>query len=170
MNRTLRLALPAVAAVIAAGAVVAPSALATPEHQRPQAAGHLSHQEQHNRMAAIAVLDIAFNKHEPQKAAEKFISPDTYIQHNPYVGNGRPAFIAAATGFVKQNPDLNLDIKRTVTEGDLVVVQGLQKLNTSDRGTVEIDTFRFNRKGQIVEHWDATTAVAATSANGNPQV
>ena len=51
-----------------------------------------------------------------------------------------------------------------------MVVQGLAKTSAEDRGTVEVDTFRFDRHGRIVEHWDALQPVAEKSANGNPQV
>ncbi len=118
----------------------------------------------------MALLDQAFNQHRPGKAAEKYISADTYIQHNPNFGNGRDAFVTGVTGYLQQFPDALLTFERTVTQGDLVVVQGLAKTSAEDRGTVEVDTFRFDRHGRIVEHWDALQAVAEKSANGNPQV
>ncbi|MEU5541448.1 nuclear transport factor 2 family protein [Streptomyces sioyaensis] len=171
MNRSLRIALPAAAAALAAAAVVAPNALATPEPATAsRSAGHLSAQELCNQKAALALLDGAFNQHDPRKAAEKYLSADTYIQHNPNFGNGRDAFIAGVTAYLQQNPDLSLTFRRTVTQGDLVVVQGLSKVNADDRGTVEVDTFRFDKHGRIVEHWDALQPVADKSANGNPQI
>ncbi|MDX3522699.1 hypothetical protein [Streptomyces scabiei] len=48
--------------------------------------------------------------------------------------------------------------------------RALAKTSAEDRGTVEVDTFRFDRHGRIVEHWDALQPVAEKSANGNPQV
>jgi len=171
MNRSLRIALPAASVALAAGAVIAPNALAAPEHgTSTRSAGHLSAQELRNQNAAVALLDGAFNRHDPRKAAEKYISAGTYLQHNPSFGNGRDAFIAGVTAYVQHYPDLSLEFKRTVTQGDLVVVQGLSKLNAADSGTVEVDTFRFDKHGKIVEHWDALQPVAGTSANGNPQV
>ncbi|WP_406434582.1 nuclear transport factor 2 family protein [Streptomyces sp. NBC_01589] len=169
MKRTLRIALPVAAATLLIGGAAAQSALATPR-TAPVTASHLPTQEARNTKAAIALLDITFNQHNPKKAAEKYISAQTYIQHNPNFGNGRHAFVAGATAYVQQNPDISLDFKRTITQGDLVVVQSLSKLNSTDRGTVEVDTFRFDMHGKIVEHWDALQPVAETSANGNPQV
>ncbi|MEV7283800.1 nuclear transport factor 2 family protein [Streptomyces sp. NPDC093252] len=175
MNRTLRIALPVAAAALLIGGAATQSALAT-SRTTPAAASHAGHasglsaREAKNTKAALALLDITFNQHDPRKAAEKYISAETYIQHNPHFGNGRDAFIAGATAWVQQNPGTSLDFKRTVTQGDLVVVQGLSKLSAGDRGTVEVDTFRFDRHGKIVEHWDALQPVAETSANGNPQV
>ena len=98
----------------------------------------------------MALLDQAFNQHRPGKDAEKYISSDTCIQHNPNFGNGRDAFVTGVTGYLQQFPDASLTFKRTVTQGDLVVVQGLAKASAEDRGTVEVDTFRFDRRGRIV--------------------
>ncbi|MER5699004.1 nuclear transport factor 2 family protein [Streptomyces mirabilis] len=170
MNRKLRIALPAAAAALAAGALLAPTALATPNHSGTAVASQASNREWTNERAAIGVLNIAFNEHDPKKAAEKYISAYTYIQHNPNIGNGRDAFVAGITGYVKQYPDISLDFKRTIAQDNLVVVESLSKINAADRGTVEVDTFRFDLNGKIVEHWDALQPVAAQSANGNPQV
>ena len=171
MNRSVRISLSAAAVALAAGAVIVPSALATPEDGTPtRSTSRLSAQELRNQKAAVALLDQAFNQHRPGKAAEKYISADTYIQHNPNFGNGRDAFVNGVTGYLQQFPDASLTFKRTVTQGDLVVVQGLAKTSAEDRGTVEVDTFRFDRHGRIVEHWDALQPVAEKSANGNPQV
>lgn len=192
MNRRLYITVPAASTALIVGIGTASLAPAQGAHTQPEkvahtepvkpvervnadveranAGGHLSYQERRNTKAAIELLDIAFNKHKPGEAARRYISARTYIQHNPDFGNGREAFIAGVSAYVRQFPNSSLDVRRTVTQGSLVVVQGLSRLDPQDRGTVSIDTFRFNREGKAVEHWDALQKVAETSKNGNPQV
>ncbi|WP_210438465.1 nuclear transport factor 2 family protein [Nocardioides xinjiangensis] len=163
------LALPTVtAAAPAADAATSASRTAT----SPVPAGNkgLTQHEKANRRAAVRLLVGAFTKHDPDTYARRYIDANTYIQHNPLFDNGRDAFIAGVTAYLEQFPDYTLRVRRTVTQGNYVVVHALAKVNASDRGTVEIDVFRFNKAGKIVEHWDALQPVAETSVNGNPQV
>src|SRR4051812_35143188 len=74
-----------------------------------------------NRRTAIAMLDEAFNQKRPADAAAKYLGP-IYIQHNPYAPDGADAFVAFATQYVRQFPDLHVDIKRTIVERDLVAL------------------------------------------------
>lgn len=184
MSRTRISALTAAAvAAVAVGALTVPtlSSAATTAFETkvdgttqktPKPAGNigLTTMEAAHRAAAVNLLLGAFTDHEPAKAARTYIDANTYIQHNPLFDNGRPAFIAGVTAFLEQFPHYRLQVKRTVAQGNYVVVHGLAKVNRADRGTVEIDVFRFNKQGKIVEHWDALQPVAETSVNGNPQV
>ncbi|MET7828922.1 hypothetical protein ABZT23_30140 [Streptomyces sp. NPDC005386] len=43
-------------------------------------------------------------------------------------------------------------------------------MEASGAGEVLEGTFRFDKHGKIVEHWDALPPVAAASVNGNPRV
>ncbi|HEX5154813.1 MAG TPA: hypothetical protein VFW07_25380 [Parafilimonas sp.] len=45
-----------------------------------------------NKASAVAFYDLMFNQCEPAKAIKEFAG-DVYIQHNPHVGDGKPAFI-----------------------------------------------------------------------------
>ncbi|WP_046710206.1 hypothetical protein, partial [Streptomyces europaeiscabiei] len=56
--------------------------------------------------------------------------------------------------------------KSFIAEGDLVAVHNNDKTSPDDRGNAVVDLFRV-RNGKIVEHWDVTQAVSATSANDN---
>ncbi len=96
--------------------------------------------------------DIAFNQHNPELAASKYIGGE-YHQHNPTAPDGRQAFVGFVSGFVKQFPALHVEIKRLVAEGDLVAVLSHMKVNSSDRGSAVMDIFRL-KDGKLVEHWD----------------
>lgn len=151
-------------------AQMAPAAAATPTPVPLVRTAGLTQQEAANAHAAVELLNGSFTKGEPRKYADKYIDAHTYIQHNPTFANGREAFIEGVEGFLKQAPELTRPLTRVITQGSLVVVEGSVKTGPEDRGTVIDDTFRFDREGKIVEHWDAIQPVAESSLNGNPQV
>ncbi|GAB7192852.1 nuclear transport factor 2 family protein [Kineococcus sp. NUM-3379] len=154
----------------AAGVIAAPTAAtaATPA-RRPGRRGPAT-RERANTEAAVALLVGAFSDHDPRTAALRYIDPHTYVQHNPLYGNGRDAFIEGISHFVAQFPQSSVTVRRTVAQDDLVVVQTLFRTSPQDRGTAVSDTFRFNREGRIVEHWDVLQPIADSTVNGNPQI
>lgn len=117
------------------------------------------------KAAARGVLDMAFNQKQPARAVQRYMGP-YYRQHNPHAPNGTKAFVAFATGYLKQFPKLRYNIKRVVGEGDLVFVHSHVIPKPGDLGSAVVDIFRFER-GKIVEHWDVVQPVPAKSANRN---
>ncbi len=118
-----------------------------------------------NKQTVLAFYTLAFNDKQPAEAVAKYIGAE-YIQHNPQVADGAEAFIQFVTGFAAQFPQLSVDIKRIVAEGDLVVTHTLLKVSPEDRGTAAADFFRL-QDGKIVEHWDVLQPVPETAANDN---
>ena len=111
-----------------------------------------------NKEIAQAFYEMAFNQHEPVKAAMKYLSED-YIQHNPYVGTGRKAFIEAFADEPKGKKNTSLNIfKRLIAEDDLVVMHIHKKKNADDVGVAGIDIFRI-KDGKITEHWDVNQKI-----------
>jgi predicted SnoaL-like aldol condensation-catalyzing enzyme len=119
-----------------------------------------------NKRNVIAYYERAFNDHEPEDAVERYVGSE-YIQHNPMAPDGTDAFIAFVRGYVEQFPQLRIEIKRAIAEGDLVMTHGLLKTSPDDRGTAAVDIFRLDENGKIVEHWDVLQPVPETSANDN---
>jgi predicted SnoaL-like aldol condensation-catalyzing enzyme len=119
-----------------------------------------------NKRNVIAYYERAFNDHEPEDAVERYVGSE-YIQHNPMAPDGTDAFIAFVRGYVEQSPQLRVEIKRAIAEGDLVMTHGLLKTSPDDRGTAAADIFRVDENGKIVEHWDVLQPVPETSANDN---
>lgn len=121
-----------------------------------------------NKQTVVAYLEQALNQKKPAEAADAYLGPD-YIQHNPQVADGAEAFVGFVTGFTQQFPDLHLDIRRVIAEGDLVVTHGLLTVAPGDRGTAVMDLFRLE-DGKIVEHWDVLQPVPEDAANANAMV
>jgi predicted SnoaL-like aldol condensation-catalyzing enzyme len=121
-----------------------------------------------NKKIVVDFYDMAFTQRMPTKAALKFISPTTYIQHNPEGKDGRDNFINGFAKFV-ENGTLKCVIKRAIAEKDLVVIHSHCLDNPADlneRGQAYVDIFRV-QGGKIVEHWDVGQPIPEKSANSN---
>jgi len=104
------------------------------------------------------------------EAVNKYISADTFIQHNPHLDNG----LEALAGFLphlfnNMMPEGTWEIKRIIAEDNLVVVHSLAKPAPTALGMAVVDIFRVEGN-KIVEHWDVTTDVPEKTASGNPIV
>lgn len=140
----------------------------------PRACARGQAQLDRNTRTAIAYYTLAFNAGEPRLAVQKYVGVDrngnkTYTQHNPFAQDGPEAFIAFVEFFKGLFPDLNVDIKRTIAQCDLVMTHAHITTSATDLGNAAMDIFRFDRHGKIVEHWDAVQPVEANSANDNTQ-
>jgi predicted SnoaL-like aldol condensation-catalyzing enzyme len=98
---------------------------------------------------------------------KKFISAETFIQHNPHLANG----LEALEGFLPHlfnnlMPNGTWEVKRIVAENDLVVVHSLAKPMPEALGMAVVDIFRV-KDNLIVEHWDVSADVPATTVSGN---
>jgi predicted SnoaL-like aldol condensation-catalyzing enzyme len=119
----------------------------------------------HHTRTVLAFYALAFNQGNPREAVARHVGP-VYTQHNPLAPDGAAAFIQFVEGFRAQFPQLRVEVKRTVAEGDLVVTHAHLTLGPADRGSAVMDIFRFDR-GKIVEHWDVGQPVPETAANDN---
>ncbi len=118
-----------------------------------------------NKQNAIAFYKMAFEGN-PQKATELFVG-EKYIQHNPLVKNGKEGFIKYFEKMEKQYPEKSVEFIRSVAENDLVALHTHQVWPDNEE-YVTMDFFRFDKKGKIVEHWDAIQQIPDTTASGNP--
>jgi predicted SnoaL-like aldol condensation-catalyzing enzyme len=115
-----------------------------------------------NKQAVVEFYELAFNGKEPEQAVQKYVGSQ-YIQHNPQAPDGTEAFI----GFVRAFPEISVDIRRVMAEGDIVVTHSLVKFTADDPGSVAADFFRLE-DGKVVEHWDVLQPWPKESANPHP--
>jgi len=130
-----------------------------------QAAPAKDKQLETNKSIVRDYYNMAFNLQKPEEAVSRYLH-SSYRQHNPGAGDGAGPFIAFVKGFVKAFPDLHVDFKRMVAEGDLVVVHSHLTLKPGDRGSAVVDIFCLEN-GKIAEHWDVVQEVPEKSANNN---
>ena len=101
------------------------------------------------------------------EALSKYVSTDTFIQHNPHLANG----LEALAGFLphlfnNMMPEGSWEIKRVIAEDDMVMVHSLAKPNPKALGMAIVDIFRV-AGDKIVEHWDVSVDVPETTVSGN---
>lgn len=92
-----------------------------------------------------------------------------YIQHNPYIGNGRAA-LASVLQFIAR-PGSSYRVVRAMAEGDLAVVCSHNvppggDVNDEFAGAAVCDMYRVDNF-ELVEHWDVAQPVPRTSLSGN---
>lgn len=120
-----------------------------------------------NKQNAMAFYDLMFNQCKPSEAVERYVGA-TYIQHNPAVGDGKQAFVDYFVRMATEFPGKQVVFKRTIAEGDLVVLHCQQFWPTcEDKEWAGIDIFRMDQNGKVLEHWDVLQVVPTESANAN---
>jgi predicted SnoaL-like aldol condensation-catalyzing enzyme len=101
----------------------------------------------------------------PEEAVAKYIGPN-YRQHNPGSADGPESLIQTMKWFTQNFPELRMEVKRIIAEGDLVVLHSHLIMKPGDRGSAVVEMFRLEN-GRIVEHWDVAQEIPETSANDN---
>ncbi|MFW2334082.1 nuclear transport factor 2 family protein, partial [Ilumatobacter sp.] len=81
-----------------------------------------------------------------------YVSSDTYIQHDPLVGDGLDGLAAFADRLAASGQSMVYDeVHRVIGSGNFVA--SMSKMRLGDTDMAVIDLFRVEN-GLIVEHWD----------------
>lgn len=117
-----------------------------------------------NRDKAIAIITaLGTGDTAP---VEKYISDETYIQHNPGAPSGKAAFLGM---FGMLGDDAASKVVRAFEDGDYVALHTDYFLAPFGGPLVGFDVFRFEN-GLVVEHWDNLIAKADPNPSGHTQL
>ena len=125
----------------------------------------MTDQREQNKKSAKTFYELMFNQGQPAEAIKQYVG-DTYIQHNPMVGDGKDAFITFFEKSAQDYPEKRVIVKRALAEGNYVVLHCHQEW-PGDDDYASMDIFRFDDHGKIVEHWDVLQIIPETSAHDN---
>lgn len=117
-----------------------------------------------NMRTVLAFYDAVLNRPDIDEAAA-YLGPQ-FVQHNPRSPDGVEGFRSYFRDLKRQFPSVRSDVKRTVADGDLVMLHVHVRFQPDELGLAIVDTFRLER-GKIVEHWDVRQPVPETAANPN---
>ena len=90
---------------------------------------------------------------------------DTYIQHATAYGDGPVELIKAIASELTADPEVKVELYRTIAEDDYVAIHSLWTTSSGDK-YVYVDIWR-EQDGKLVEHWDHYQQVPEQSANAN---
>jgi predicted SnoaL-like aldol condensation-catalyzing enzyme len=117
----------------------------------------------HAGALATGFIEHVLEQEEDDRIPE-YVSADTFVQHNPILGDG----IAALEGGIaagQKNVGLRYSrLHRVIARGDFAVTQS--EVLLAGKTFAMFDIWRV-AEGRIIEHWDVRQALPATSANGN---
>jgi predicted SnoaL-like aldol condensation-catalyzing enzyme len=118
-----------------------------------------------NKATVLAFYALAFRDRQPAAAVAQYVG-DRYIQHNPEVADGKQAFIDFVSGFTRRYPQLRIETRRVIAEGDLVVLHLRVSGGPGGGDAMVADIFRLEN-AKIVEHWDVIQTIPKRAANSN---
>jgi predicted SnoaL-like aldol condensation-catalyzing enzyme len=115
-----------------------------------------------NKNAAISFLKMAASGRVHEVYA-KYIGT-RFRHHNPFFEVSAESLMAGMEQNARQNPDKVLEVKRTIAEGDFVVVHSHVQQRPGELGAAVVHIFRFEN-GRIAELWDLAQPVPEESPN-----
>jgi len=93
-----------------------------------------------------------------------------YTQHSTGVADGVEGFVAFFEPFIKRNPVRDIQIVRSIEDGQYVFVHAYQNINNGEAQWVTADFFDTDEEDKIIEHWDVIQAYAEKTVSGRTMV
>ena len=104
------------------------------------------------------------------RGAVEAYTGDRYTQHSTGVADGVEGFVEFFEPFVANNPARDIQLVRSIVDGNHVFVHAYQDINDGQARWVTTDLFDTDVDDRIVEHWDVIAPFVDQSINGHTQV
>jgi predicted SnoaL-like aldol condensation-catalyzing enzyme len=105
----------------------------------------------------------------PREAVAKYTG-DRYTQHSTGVRDGANGFAEFFEDFIQRNPVRDIQIVRTLEDGQYLFVHAYQSLNNGDAEWVTLDFFDTDENDKIIEHWDVIAEYSDSTPSGHTSV
>ena len=105
----------------------------------------------------------------PREAVSKYTG-DRYTQHSTGVADGADGFVEFFEEFIARNPVRDIEIVRTLEDGQYLFVHAYQSLNHGAAEWVTLDFFDTDENDRIVEHWDVIAEYSGSNPSGHTSV
>jgi predicted SnoaL-like aldol condensation-catalyzing enzyme len=121
-------------------------------------------QQEANRKIVLDFYEKGLN----QKDADAAIAHmgNRYVQHNPNAADGPEGFRKFIAFLREKFPNSRSEIKRSLVDGDYVILHVHAIREPGTRGSAIVDIFKLEN-GKIVEHWDVVQPIPENPANSN---
>lgn len=119
-----------------------------------------------NKQLVMKAYQALFGDHD--LGALDLYWSDSYIQHNPYMADGKQGVRDFMTKMGYLNgPKQQVQFLRVIAENDLVMLQTRTPAYDGNPEMVIVDMFRVEND-RIVEHWDVMQPVPTEKTNPRP--
>jgi predicted SnoaL-like aldol condensation-catalyzing enzyme len=98
-------------------------------------------------------------------AYDHYVAQD-FRHHNPLFRGDRTSLMKAMEENAAQSPNKALDVKRTLEDGNYVIVHSHIRQSSKDHGAAAVHIFRFDGD-RIAELWDIGQPIPQDSPNEN---
>ena len=92
---------------------------------------------------------------------------DKYTQHSTGVKDGVEGFVEFFEPFIERNPKRDIQVLRSIVDGDYVFLHVYQNLNDGEAQWVTTDFFHTDEHDKIIEHWDVISAYSDSTPSGH---
>jgi predicted SnoaL-like aldol condensation-catalyzing enzyme len=151
------------AALLSGCALIGPPEPSVEVAQAPDA-GWTAYEEA-NVANVTAFYNAAFNAKNFVRA--RFYLADSYIEHDPAVGDARSGLEASIASVREEAPFSRRSIEGAYADGDYVLLHVRARRADEDLGTARFEIYRLDENGKVAEHWSVAQAIPAPEETRN---
>lgn len=95
---------------------------------------------------------------------------ERYTQHSTGVRDGVEGFVEFFEPFIERNSSRDIQIIRSIEDGQYVFLQAYQNINNGEAEWVTTDFFDTDENDKIIEHWDVIAPYSSSTPSGHTSI